>query len=260
MPLKVGRTRFNARYLETKAAKSGHLLVTRPRRRALGRPVRRPAVSLRGRARRHRRRSAPRATASRRRAAPDRGGAGPGRPAAPAAGGRRADRAGGRLVRRSGRPRLQPAGPRGRTASATRRCAGPTGSTTSSRCSTGTAARRCRGGAARSSCTSGAGRGIRPPAASPSRGPIWRGSSRGGPRGAGWWCADLARLPGAEDRRADADVGGAVGDRRLEVVAHAHREAGEAVAGRAGRAAARSAATGSSSTGGIAIRPKTGRS
>ena len=26
VPLKVGRTRFNARYLDTKAAKSGHLL------------------------------------------------------------------------------------------------------------------------------------------------------------------------------------------------------------------------------------------
>ena len=39
-----------------------------------------------------------------------------------------------------------------------------------------------------------------------------------------------SRCPRPEDRRADADMGGAAGDRGLEVVAHAHRQAGEAVA------------------------------
>ena len=48
----------------------------------------------------------------------------------------------------------------------------------------------------------------------------------------------------AEDRRADADVGGAAGDRRLEVGAHAHGEAGEPVARGEVGAAARSAAAG----------------
>ena len=48
----------------------------------------------------------------------------------------------------------------------------------------------------------------------------------------------------AEERRADADVGGAVGDGGLEVVAHAHREAGEAVAGGEVARGARSAGAG----------------
>ena len=54
----------------------------------------------------------------------------------------------------------------------------------------------------------------------------------------------------AEERRADADVGGAVGDGGLEVVAHAHREAGEAVAGGERWRAARSAGRGRRRAGG----------
>ena len=55
--------------------------------------------------------------------------------------------------------------------------------------------------------------------------------------GARWLPAWPSRSGGAvaEERRADADVGGAVGDGGLEVAAHAHGEAGEAVARRRGR-------------------------
>ena len=95
-----------------------------------------------------------------------------------------------RLVRRPGDPAYNGPVRRPHPRLARGAVAAPTGSTTSSRCSTGTARRSFPAAAARSSCTPGASRATPPPAASPSRRATSRGSSRAGRRGAEWWCAE----------------------------------------------------------------------
>ena len=169
VPLKVGRTRFNAGYLDTKAAKSGHLLVTpdlvvgRWGARFGGRRF--PCAVGRGGIGEKRAEGDGVTPAGRHRieAVLVRG-----RPAAPAGRAARGDRAARRLVGRSGRSGLQPAG--AAAAPVRPRGAAPGGP-----------AVRPRRGARLEPAPAGAGarqrdlparlargRGIRPPAASPS--------------------------------------------------------------------------------------------
>ena len=194
VPLKVGRTRFNAGYLRTKAAKSGHLLVSldlvvgRWGARFGGRRF--PCAVGRGgigakRAEgdgvtpvgRHR----IEAVLWRRGPRLDSAGRGWKRLAVA----RRSGRAtAGRTIRRI---RTTTARCGGRTGSATRRCGGPTavrpGRGARLEPASAAAGPRQRDLPARLA----RGRGSRPPAASPSAAATSPGSSRAGRRGAGWW-------------------------------------------------------------------------